>query len=33
MARQYTQEFKLGALRLAEENVHVTSTARTLGLA
>ena len=33
MARQYTQEFKLWALRLAEEDGRVTGTARTLGLA
>ena len=33
MARQYTREFKLEALRLAKENGNVTGTARTLGLA
>jgi transposase len=33
MARQYTREFKLEALRMAKENGNVTGTARTLGLA
>jgi len=33
MARQYTREFKLEALRMAEQNGNVTGTARTLGIA
>jgi len=33
MARQYTREFKLEALRMAEESGNVTGTARTLGIA